>query len=455
MAGHSATAGLLERSRPAEAWVLGAILVDPLQPPSRGIMAQVLEQVDEEDFASERHQIWFRAMRKMFTEGKPINLVTVHDIIEDWKKWDVAGPVSYFDALIEGVPSATWGAVQNSIDVMKKISKSRALMQMADEVSERAMESTGDVDELAEQAHRTILEVQSSEQKNGPATIAEVGQEFTEDLERALEGGGLPFGFNSGFPTLDRTIGGLRDEQVLVIAARTSVGKTAFAVNVALHCLMDGKRVLFFSLEMPRKEIMARFVSSLSGVPLEGLITGQGIGDREFREALPAIDSVTGSGLIIEDAKRLTLAGVMARIRTAQFRGGVDLIVLDYLQRLQSGQNARTRYEEMTAVSRELKSIAQDANAPILCTSQLNRGMEKDGGRWPILSDLRDSGSIEEDADVVAFLHRPELYLAEKPEEAAGLEGQAKLIIAKNRNGALRNIDLVFDKERASFYEGG
>ena len=201
-------------------------------------------------------------------------------------------------------------------------------MQMADEVSERAMESSGDVDELAEQAHRTILEVQSSEQKNGPATIAEVGQEFTEDLERALEGGGLPFGFNSGFPTLDRAIGGLRDEQVLVIAARTSVGKTAFAVNVALHCLMDGKRVLFFSLEMPRKEIMARFVSSLSGVPLEGLITGQGICDREFKEALPAIDSVTGSGLIIEDAKRLTLAGVMARIRTAQFRGGVDLIVL-------------------------------------------------------------------------------------------------------------------------------
>ena len=248
-------------------------------------------------------------------------------------------------------------------------------------------------------------------------------------------------------------MGGLRDEQVLVIAARTSVGKTAFAVNVALHCLMDGKRVLFFSLEMPRKEIMARFVSSLSGVPLEGLITGQGIGDREFKEALPAIDSVTGSGLIIEDAKRLTLAGVMARIRTAQFRGGVDLIVLDYLQRLQSGQNARTRYEEMTAVSRELKSIAQDANAPILCTSQLNRGMEKDGGRWPILSDLRDSGSIEEDADVVAFLHRPELYLAEKPEEAAGLEGQAKLIIAKNRNGALRDIDLVFDKGRATFEE--
>ena len=210
---------------------------------------------------------------------------------------------------------------------------------------------------------------------------------------------------------------------------------------------------LFFSLEMPRKEIVSRFISSMLGIPLERLITGQGIGDREFKDALQAMDSLNESGLIIEDTKRLTLAGVMARIRTAQFKGGVDLVIIDYLQRLGSGRDTRTRYEEMTAVSRELKSIAQDANAPVLCTSQLNRGMEKDGGRWPILSDLRDSGSIEEDADVVAFLHRPELYLGGKPEEMAAVEGKAILIIAKNRNGALRNIDLTFDKKLATFNE--
>jgi len=411
--------------------VLGALLLDPSR------LDELDAELRAEDFGIEKHRAVFEAMRSLRGRGLGVDLVALHNELKARGKVDLAGGGAYLSELSDAVVSAA--LLDQHVSELRKASLVRHLASSAEEVLEAAKQPGADPDELLDAFTKAAYAV--AERRTG-AVMADgqaVMGEVLGQIERFATAGAEALGIQTHFRDLDRTILGLRPGSLTILAGRPSMGKTALALNVGWRAAERKIPVLFFSLEQSQAELGFRLLSILTRMPSETLQT-LGKDDRRWPAVVKAADRVVQSGLLIDDQAGRDIWGVRAVARREFARRGRGLLILDYLQ-LMAGRG-RSREEEVAGLSRSLKALARELNCPILALSQLNREVEKRpaGERKPRLSDLRESGSLEQDADLVLLLHRPSVYSGKAEDRHL-----AEVIVAKNRNGPTRTLSLFYD----------
>ncbi len=443
----------------AEMSLLGSMILDPR------MVGDVLTLIETSDaFYSEKHAVIFDAVRDVYDRTQSGDLVQIAETLKDRGQLDALGGADYMVQLAESVPSAA-NAVHYARIVRDK-SRLRKLIDKAGQILYDAYTGSGEgaegVQEILERAEMAVFEVARADVTGDPQRLAELLQAELERLE-SVEGKGIS-GIKTGYHKLDEKLSGLHDGELIIIAARPSMGKTALALNLAEQIALGGGTpgsggtdhcpVGFFSLEMSKSAVVQRLLSAYSGIDSHKLRTGRFTKQEFQRDILPACGALAEAPIYIDDTPGLTVLGLRARARRMVAQHGVKIIMIDYLQLLTSPSQAReSRQVEVSAISRGIKALARELSVPVVCLAQLNRSSEQREGNRPRMSDLRESGSIEQDADVVALLHREEYYhqddewRRDNPEKI----GLAELIIAKQRNGPTGTIKLGWDSSTTRF----
>lgn len=396
------------------------------------------------DFYREEHKIIYRAICNAYknNEGTPLDILLVEEELE---RKDELKKVTrlYLFALLE-YEFTTARAVTFALKIREK-SISRQLIESCEEIMYEACEDKIAVDELLEMATKRIFSIASKSNRKKAIPISHyIGEIFEEIVNRAKHPNELT-GLETKIIGLDRALNGLQKSDLILLAARPSMGKTALALNIALSAAKLDKNVAIFSLEMSKGQLAERLLSTTSGVNSFNLKTGN-LTEEEMRQLINAVEEISELRLYIDDTAGMTLLEMRSKLRQLKHETGLDLIVIDYLQLMQGGR-AENRQQEISEISRSLKALAREMDVPILALSQLSRSVEMRADKKPQLSDLRESGSLEQDADIVMFLYRDEYY---NRDDTAN-ENLAELIIAKNRNGPTTTIPLQFNKEIMRF----
>ena len=424
--------------REAEQSVLGALMLD------QNAIAAVRDVLEPEDFYEDRHQHIFRAAVHLADKGEPTDYLTLRAQLERNGVLSRAGGVEYISELSLVTPTAA--SVRHYADIVGEHAMRRRLISAASDVAALGFDDTISAHEAADRAEQRIFGV-SDQRRTAEAThIAPVLKDTWSQLETLLGGKKFITGVPSNFSELDNVTQGLQSGELIILAARPSVGKTSLALNVARNAAVLGRRpVVIFSLEMSKESLVQRLLCSEAHVDSFLLKTGQANAD-DFARIAQAMDRLTQAELWIDDTPALSISALRARARRMKAQHGIELIVVDYLQLMHGGRQ-ESRVQEVSDISSGLKSIAKELNLPVLALSQLSRESERRTDRRPQLSDLRDSGSIEQDADIVLFLFRPGMHDAEIDKSIT------QLLVAKNRNGPVKDIDLVFVAEQTAFRE--
>ncbi|MGQ9511294.1 MAG: replicative DNA helicase [Thermaceae bacterium] len=423
----------------AEGSVLGAILLDP----------SVLDELEgllpsPEAFYSEAHRRIYGAMRDVRTRGLPVDLVTLSEELSRRGELELVGGLSYLIALQESTPTAAYA--EHYARIVAEKWALRRLIQAAGEAMRLAYEEAGSLDEILDQAGKKILDVALTEVQTEGRPIRELVHETFEHLEAIFQHKGDQNGVRTGFKDLDELIGTLSPGSLNIIAARPAMGKTAFALTIALHAAKEGVPVAIYSLEMPAGQLVLRMLCSEARIDMNRVRQGA-LTDRDFSRLVDVAGWLSEMPIFIDDSPDLTLMELRARARRLLARENLGLIVIDYLQLISSptggGEN---RQQEIAAISRGLKGLAREMKIPILALSQLSRAVEARPNKRPMLSDLRESGSLEQDADLVMFIYRDEYYnpLSEKA-------GIAEIIVGKQRNGPTGVVELQFHAQHVRF----
>ena len=419
----------------AEQAVLGSMLI------SSACVPGVIEQLKPEDFYVETNRLIFDTISQMFTEGRPIDPVTVLDEMKAAGYKNHANR-EYFLQLIETTPSAT--NVEEYTAIVRGKSMLRDLQQASSEIIDRTRQEDDDPQTIADLAEQKIYAVRQGREVKGFASINEAIREVYDQLdELAANPGKLP-GIPTGFSMLDQYIGGLNKSDLILMAARPGMGKTAIALNMALHAARkSGKTVVIFQLEMSKSQLATRLLSSEALVDSKKLRMGN-LNDDDWQRMAGATDLLQRLPILIDENSGITVPEMKAKCR----RLGKDLglIVIDYLQLMHSPKHSDNRVQEVAEISRSLKIMAKELQVPVLCCSQLSRGPESRSDKRPMLSDLRESGSIEQDADIVLFIYRDDYYNNESEKKNA-----AELIVAKNRHGETGTVELQWMGQFTSF----
>ena len=419
----------------AEQAVLGSMLI------SSACVPGVIEQLKPEDFYVETNRLIFDTISQMFTEGRPIDPVTVLDEMKAAGYKNHANR-EYFLQLIETTPSAT--NVEEYTAIVRGKSMLRELQQASSEIIDMTRQEEEDPQTIADLAEQKIYAVRQGREVKGFASINEAIREVYDQLdELAANPGKLP-GIPTGFSMLDQYIGGLNKSDLILMAARPGMGKTAIALNMALHAARkSGKTVVIFQLEMSKSQLATRLLSSEALVDSKKLRMGN-LNDDDWQRMAGATDLLQKLPILIDENSGITVPEMKAKCR----RLGKDLglIVIDYLQLMHSPKHSDNRVQEVAEISRSLKIMAKELQVPVLCCSQLSRGPEGRSDKRPMLSDLRESGSIEQDADIVLFIYRDDYYNNESEKKNA-----AELIVAKNRHGETGTVELQWMGQFTSF----
>ena len=419
----------------AEQAVLGSMLI------SSACVPGVIEQLKPEDFYVETNRLIFDTISQMFTEGRPIDPVTVLDEMKAAGYKNHANR-EYFLQLIETTPSAT--NVEEYTAIVRGKSMLRELQQASSEIIDMTRQEEEDPQTIADLAEQKIYAVRQGREVKGFASINEAIREVYDQLdELAANPGKLP-GIPTGFSMLDQYIGGLNKSDLILMAARPGMGKTAIALNMALHAARkSGKTVVIFQLEMSKSQLATRLLSSEALVDSKKLRMGN-LNDDDWQRMAGATDLLQRLPILIDENSGITVPEMKAKCR----RLGKDLglIVIDYLQLMHSPKHSDNRVQEVAEISRSLKIMAKELQVPVLCCSQLSRGPESRSDKRPMLSDLRESGSIEQDADIVLFIYRGDYYNNESEKKNA-----AELIMAKNRHGETGTVELQWMGQFTSF----
>lgn len=425
----------LPYSLEAEQSVLGSVLMDP------AVITQVLDVVKPKYFYLPQHKEIFSAMVRMFSEGKVIDFVTLLDDLKAAGVYDDAGGKAYLLELAQMVPSiANVGAYAK---IVREKYYLRSLITVSREIIASAEDESEDVQTVVDSAEQKIYDIRQDRADDGLRHIKDVlietydrlGRISSEDKEKYL---GLP----TGFSEIDRCITGLNPSDLVLIAARPAMGKSAFALNIAQHVAAEGGRVAFFSLEMSREQNVERMLSAQSRIENQNLRSGE-LKPDDWIKLAEAADTLSKYQIYLDDTAGITVPEIKARCRRLR---SVDLVVIDYLQLMSSGRRIENRVQEVSEMTRGLKIMAKDLNVPVITLSQLSRGTEQRNGHRPQLSDLRESGSIEQDADIVMFLYRDDYY-----EQTGDNHNQATCIIGKNRHGATGDVELHWDGAHTEF----
>jgi replicative DNA helicase len=430
----------------AERALLGSILLD------NSALNMALEVVEKDDFFSEAHRITFEKMVGISERNRTIDLVTLCEELSKDGQTEKAGGAAYLAALTDGVPIGTSVAVSEYSRIVKEKSIVRRLINASNNLISRCMEGTDDPDTLIDLAQSQVFDIAEQKVQSGFSNIRDIVRSSFGTIDDLFDRGQRITGIATGFKDLDDMTSGLQPGELVVVAARPSLGKTALALNIAAHAAIeDHKTVGLFSLEMSKESLVIRLLCSEAKTDSHRLRSG--FSNREdWKKLTRALGRLGDAPLFIEDTPALSIMQIRAKARRLKMEKGLNLMIVDYLQ-LVSGQGRfENRTQEVSYISRGLKSIAKELKVPVLALSQLSRAPEQRLGQKPQLSDLRESGSIEQDADVVIFIFRERKAAEESPEgEVDGRGVEMKLIVEKQRNGPTGSIPVVFMRPWVKF----
>ncbi len=417
----------------AEQSVLGGLMLN------NEAWFDLVEIVSARDFYRTQHQIIFEAMMSLANEDQPLDAVTVAEKLRSQGLLDKAGDVTYLAELAESTPGAS--NVLAYAKIVRERSVMRQLIGAANKIADAAFAPDGrDSNDLVELAEKSVFEIaEQRSQDSGPEKVAPLLSKAVEKVEFLYNTKGAITGVPTGFADLDNKTAGLQKSDLVIVAARPSMGKTAFAVNMLEHAVMNGSAVLLFSMEMPSEQIVMRMLSSLGRIDQTRMRSGD-LQDDDWTRFTGAVSQLRDKRLYIDDTPALTPGDVRSRCRrVARETNGLDLIVVDYLQLMRTAEKSESRTNEISEISRSLKALAKEMRCPVIALSQLNRALESRNDKRPMNSDLRESGAIEQDADVILFIYRDEVY-----DEETEDKGIAEIIIGKQRNGPIGKVRLSF-----------
>ncbi|MGI5840419.1 MAG: replicative DNA helicase [bacterium] len=433
---------LLERIPPqnleAEQSVLGAMLIEAEAIP------KVMEILRSDDFYREAHSNILQAMARLFERGEAVDLVTVTEELRQQGQLENAGGAVYLASLANAVPTAA--NVEYYARIVEEKSVLRKLINTATAIVASGFEGKDDVEYLLDLAEQQIFGLAQRRSLKSYASIKTVLMETFERIEHLYNNKGGVTGVPTGFKDLDMLTSGLQPSELIVVAARPSMGKTVLCLNIARNVAVGNKiPVALFSLEMSRDQLAQRLLCADAGVDGQRLRTGY-LTEADWPKLSTALGRLSEAPIFIDDTPGATAIEIRAKARRIKAEHGLGLIIIDYLQLMNGNRRSENRQQEISEISRSLKALARELNVPVVALSQLSRAVEQRQDRHPMLSDLRESGAIEQDADVVAFIYRDEYYNAETEKK-----GIAELIISKQRNGPTGQVELFFRKELSRF----
>jgi len=421
----------------AEQSVIGSLLID------RDAIIRVASMLKADDFYYGANGIIYQAIVDLYNRREPTDFVTLTDELQRRERFDQVGGLAYLSSLLNVVPTAVH--VEYYGKIVERTASLRRLIDAGAQIVSIGYRDGIDVEEAIDSSERAIFDVSQRRTTRDFQSIAEVLERFFDQIDYLQQNRGALVGVPTGFSDLDKITGGLQKSDLVIVAARPSVGKTAFALGMAYGAaVLHGKTVGIFSLEMSAEQLVQRLLSTETGVDSHRLRLGQ-IDDHEWDRISRAFGRLAEAQIFIDDSAAVSVMELRSKARRLQAERGLELLVVDYLQLMQ-GRRSENRVQEISEISRGLKGIARELNIPVIALSQLSRAVETRADHHPLLSDLRESGSIEQDADVVMFIYREEVYDANTENK-----GIAEISVAKHRNGPVGQVNLRFFQKTARF----
>ncbi len=420
------------QSLEAEESLISAILLDS------DTFLDIIEILSPPDFYRRAHQIIFETIEGLFDRNEPIDLVTVTNALRDSGRLESIGGAAYLASIIETVPAAP--NIQHYAKIVHGKARLRRLIQKANEITKRCYEDPGPVDDIVDFAEASIFEIAEDQTRPAFRPLGKIFAHNFDTLEKQQDNKSLITGVPTGFSKLDSMTSGLQPSDLIILAARPSMGKTAFALNLARNAALEGEvPVAFFSLEMSMEQLSLRMLCSEARVDSFRLRTGFS-SRSDWNDLTEAATRLSPAPIFIDDSPDISVMEIRAKARRLKLDKGLGLVIIDYLQLMRTRGQSERRDLEISDISRSLKILAKEISVPVIALSQLNRKLEERSDKRPQLSDLRESGALEQDADVVAFIYRDEVYHPDKEDN----KGQAELIVSKQRNGPTGKVPMTF-----------
>ncbi len=425
----------------AEQSVIGGILLD------NQALNSVLEILDADAFYSEAHRKIFAAIVELYDKNEPSDLITLSNILKSKNQLDQTGGVSYLSSLADNVPSAA--NISHYSKIVKEKAILRRLIGTATEILNKSYNSAADIDTVLDEAEHAIFEISENKIRPAFSPFKDIIKESVKTIEKLYERKELVTGVPTGYEKIDDITSGLQKSDLIIIAGRPSMGKTALALNIAQYAALEANTpVAIFSLEMSKEQLALRMLSAEARVDSQRIRRGF-LGEADWPRLIAAAGRLSEAQIFIDDSSAISALEMKAKARRLKSEVDLGLIILDYLQLMRSGSYRETsREQEISEISRSLKALAKELSVPVIALSQLNRKLEDRTNKRPQMADLRDSGAIEQDADLIAFIYRDEVY--DKSEENPE-KGMAEIIIGKQRNGPTGMVKLAFQDKFARF----
>ncbi len=435
----------LPQNLEAERALLGSVLID------NGALNVALETLTRDDFFSDSHRLMFERMVAISERNRSIDLVTLSEELGKEGLLEKVGGASYLASLMDGVPVGSTASISEYSRIVKEKAIIRRLINASHNVIARCLEATDDPETLIDLAQSQVFDIAEQKVPSGFLGVKDIVKSSFGTIDVLFDRGKRVTGVETGFVDLDNMTSGLQPGELIIVAARPSLGKTALALNFATHAAIQGNPVGIFSLEMSKESLLIRLLCAEARIDSHKLRTGFSSRD-DWSKMTQALGRLAEAPLYIDDAPALSVMQIRARARRMKAEKGLSMLIVDYLQLITGAGRFENRTQEVSFISRSLKSIAKELHVPVVALSQLSRAPEERPGHRPQLSDLRESGSIEQDADVVLFIFRQDVYKrAEEDGEQGEPGGRTELIIGKQRNGPTGNVPVVFIKRYARF----
>jgi len=422
----------------AEQAVLAAMMLD------KDAIYEIVPILKEKDFYKEAHGIIYRTIVDLAEQGEPVDLITITESLRKSGNLEKVGGVGYIAQVANAIGTST--GVTHYAELIKEKSLLRSLIKIATNLAARSYEDSEETEQILNDAERMILEISQGRVRGGLVPISEVIEGTIERLEILNNKKSEITGLTSGFRDLDKFTSGWQNSDLIIVAARPAMGKTSFCLNLAANAALLAKvPVAIFSLEMSREQLVQRMLSSAAMIDQQKLRTGRLL-DKEWIALTSALGPLAEAPIYIDDTPAISVREIRAKTRRLKAEKGLGLVVIDYLQLMSTGRRVESRQQEISEISRSLKALARELDIPIIALSQLSRAVEQSQNKRPSLSHLRESGALEQDADIVMFIYRDEYYNPESEKKAI-----AEIIIAKHRNGPVGTVELTFLKEFTKF----
>ncbi len=429
---------VVPHSREAEEAVIGSVLINP------EAYYDVAQFLLADDFYIHRHRWIWESFTRLHERRSPIDFLTVSEELDQMGHLPEVGGPAYLSALISNVPTSLHAAAYGRI--VEETAIRRRMLSAANEIARMAYKEDSSVESVMDSAEKAVFGVSERRMTRDLQTIQQVISEYYDRIDQIASRGEDIFGVPTGFIDLDRLLMGMQPSDLIIIAGRPGMGKTAFMLSAAKNAAqIHKKHVAVFSLEMSNEQLIQRLISQETGIDSQRLRTGK-LNDDEWPKFTQAVEALSGTRIFLDDTPALTPLQLRTKCRRLHLEFKLDLILVDYLQLMSSGNRVENRVQEVSYISRNMKVMARELNVPVLAAAQLSRAVEQRADKEPQLSDLRESGSLEQDADIVMFIHRPEIY-----EKDTLKQNLAQIKIAKHRNGPVGTIELIFRSSLAKF----